>query len=297
MTPTRIFVATLLIAASTAASAVDRVFDKTVDADARGTVEISNVSGRINVIGWDRPQVAVHAVLEEGIERVDVTTSNGRTTVKVVLPRMNGSDSDADLEVRVPSASEVQASAVSADLSTSKIVGIQRLKTVSGELSADVGGATFEAKTVSGDVRLRGSGKAADIRATSVSGDIMLDNGGAGDIEATSVSGDVRLAAEAARGVRARSTSGDVTFRGSLVDGAVLEADTVSGDLTLRPRTKNGIQYEASAFSGDIDNCFGKQAEKTSQHGPGTRLMGSTGEGKVRVRAKSMSGDVEICDR
>jgi DUF4097 and DUF4098 domain-containing protein YvlB len=290
----------VLLAAVATCDAAEGTFDRTVAADPRGTVEISNVAGKLEIIGWDKPEVSVHASLGSGVERVDVTTSKGRTVVKVVLPSMSFHGGDADLEVHVPNQSEVQASAVSADLETSKLVGEQRLKTVSGELRADFtsgNGVAFEAKTVSGDMKLRGAGsQPGAIRLGTVSGDITLD-GGMGDIEATSVSGDVHLEMQMARGVRLHSTSGDLTFRGGLTPDASIEAETVSGDVTLRPRTQGGFEYEASSFSGDIGNCFGKRAESTSAHGPGSRLNGSTGDGKGRVRVKTMSGSVEICDR
>ncbi len=295
----KIVLTTLLLAATTVASAADdRVFDKTVAADARGTVEISNVAGTIHVIGWDRQEVAVHANLDEDVERVDVTSSKGRTVVKVVLPNMSWGHNggDAELEVRVPNQSEVQATAVSADVETQKLTGMQRLQTVSGEVRAELSMSDFQAKTVSGDMRLYGSGQPINIRVSTVSGDITLDRG-AGDIDAETVSGDLRLDMDPARGVRMHSTSGDLVFRGNLMDNTTLEAETVSGDVNLRPRAKGGIEYEASAFSGDISNCFGKDAEKASKYGPGTRLMGTAGDGKSRVRVRSMSGDVDLCDR
>jgi DUF4097 and DUF4098 domain-containing protein YvlB len=292
--------AAALLAAAATCGAAEGAFDRTVAADPRGMVEISNVAGKLEIIGWDKPEVSVHATLGSGVERVDVTSSKGRTVVKVVLPNMSFRDGDADLQVHVPSQSEVQATAVSADLETSKLVGEQRLKTVSGELRAEFGaadGADFEAKTVSGDMKLRGTAtQPGSIRLGTVSGDITLD-GGAGEIEATSVSGDVHLEMTMARGVRLHSTSGDLTFRGGLSPDATIEAETVSGDVTLRPRAQGGFEYEASSFSGAIGNCFGKQAESTSQHGPGSRLNGTAGEGKGRIRVKTMSGDVELCDR
>jgi DUF4097 and DUF4098 domain-containing protein YvlB len=286
----------LLFGASAACNAAGSTFDRTVPAEANGVVEISNVAGKVTVIGWDKSEISVHALLEEGVTRVDVTQSKGRTVVKVVLPRMSMSDGEADLQVRVPNMSEVQANAVSADLQTSRLLGPQRLQTVSGDLRADIGGANFEAKTVSGDMKLRGNEQKADMRISSVSGDITLDRG-AGDIEAESVSGTVRLELDPAGSVRMHSTSGDLDFRGMLDDNATLEAETVSGDVTLRSKGKSGYQYEASSFSGDIGNCFGKEAESVSRHGPGSRLNGTFGDGKGRLRVKSMSGDVQICDR
>lgn len=287
-----LFVAALLVA--TSASAADRTFDKTVPAEANGIVEISNVSGAIKVIGWDKAEVAVHALLEEGVERVDVTGNGARTTIKVVLPKMSAHDGEADLEVRVPKGSEVIATAVSADLSTSQLTGQQRLQTVSGELRAELGSGRFEAKTVSSDMTLRGTFKPIDTRLSSVSGTITLDRG-AGDVDANSVSGDVRVEVEPAGNVRLRSTSGDLMFRGGFSDKTSLDAETVSGDVELRG--KNGFEYEASSFSGDIESCFGQKAERTSAYGPGKRLSGSVGNGKARLRVKSMSGDIELCDK
>jgi DUF4097 and DUF4098 domain-containing protein YvlB len=285
----------LLLALSATGSAAERAFDRTVAAEPGGSVEISNVSGKLTITGWDRAEVSVHGVLDSGVERVDVSTDKGRTAIRVVLPSMSFLDSDADLEVHVPKRSEVQATTVSADLATSQLLGPQRLKTVSGELHAELAAADFEAKSVSGDLHLRGNAQPADVRVSSVSGAITLDRG-AGDVEAASVSGDVRLEVDPARGVRMHSTSGDLTFRGNLTDAATLEAETVSGEVTLRSHSQAGYEYEASSFSGDIANCLGGSAGSTSRHGPGTRLSGTTGDGKARLRAKSMSGDIRICD-
>jgi DUF4097 and DUF4098 domain-containing protein YvlB len=288
--------AALLLAASTATLAQDKTFDRTVPANAQGQVEISNVAGTLTVSGWDRDEVSVHATYESGVERIDVNTSGGRTTVKVVLPNMSFHGGEANVDVRVPKGSEVTATAVSADLTTTGLTGRQRLQTVSGDLRADFSGDRLEAKTVSGDLRLRGSAKPAEMRISTVSGNITLDRA-CGDVEANSVSGDVRLDVSPATGVRLHSTSGELTFTGSLADTATLESDSISGDTTLRVRTPNGFEYEASSFSGDLESCFGSKSVKSSNYGPGSRLSGSVGSGKARIRSKSMSGNVEICDK
>jgi DUF4097 and DUF4098 domain-containing protein YvlB len=289
---------TFAIAATLAtaqAYTADRDFEKRVQADPNGSVEISNVAGSVNVTGWDRSEVEVIGHLDEDVERVDVTTVGTRTTIKVVLPRMSSSDSDAVLDVHVPKSSEINVSGVSANLKTSAMLGSQSLKTVSGDIRAELSGPMFQAKTVSGEMKLRGSGKVSNMRVETVSGDVLLERG-AGDIEATTVSGALRLDLDPASSVRMRSTSGDLTFQGSLAPAATLDAETISGELNLRAGGKSGFEYEAMSFSGDIENCFGKSTESTSRHGPGSRLDGTVGEGKARVRVKSMSGDVTLCD-
>jgi DUF4097 and DUF4098 domain-containing protein YvlB len=113
----------------------------------------------------------------------------------------------------------------------------------------------------------------------------------------TSVSGDLLLDVASVTTVRTRTTSGDLSLRGALARDGSVEAETISGDVTVRVKPQAGFNYEATSFSGTIGNCFGRHAENTSTHGPGSRLNGSTGDGRGRVRVKSMSGDVAICDR
>src|SRR5215510_9563179 len=96
-----------------AALANENTVDRKVTADARGEVLISNVSGNVDVRGWDRNEVQVTGQLDEDVERVDVETSGGRTVIKVILPRGNNNGGDAMLEVQVPRGSSVEVSAVS----------------------------------------------------------------------------------------------------------------------------------------------------------------------------------------
>jgi hypothetical protein len=64
----------------------------------------------------------------------------------------------------------------------------------------------------------------------------------------------------------------------------------------VRSEAPNGFQYEARSFSGDIDNCFGKEAERDSEYGPGKHLVGTQGQGGAKIRVSTLSGDVRLCD-
>jgi DUF4097 and DUF4098 domain-containing protein YvlB len=224
-----------------------------------------------------------------------VFSDKGRTTIRVITPRSWGGGGEADLDIHVPEGSDLDVSAVSADVETSHLQGPQRLSTVSGEIRAEFA-KDFEGKTVSGDLRLKGRSEPGDVRISSVSGDVYLDRGG-GDVEVTSVSGNLLLDVASASTVRTRTTSGGLSLRGVLALDGNVEAETISGDVTVRVKPQAGFKYEATSFSGTIGNCFGRHAESTSAHGPGSRLIGAAGDGRGRVRVKSMSGDVAICDR
>lgn len=271
-------------------------FEREVPADPRGTVEISNVSGGIEVSGWDRPEVRVAARLGENVERVDVSSSGGRTEIKVVLPSISFHDGgSADLHVTIPRESRLEVSSVSAHVTVGGLEGSQRLRSVSGPVNAQIGGDYMEVKTVSGPVQLSGRGRRVQLHVSTISGNLQII-GAAGEIEAGTVSGAVQLQAEAVREVRMRTTSGSVSFEGTLQRGASLDAHSMSGMIRVRALSEDGFEYEVSSFSGGINNCFNVEPERTSRYGPGRRLAGTLGAGKAEVSLKTMSGSVSLCD-
>jgi DUF4097 and DUF4098 domain-containing protein YvlB len=284
----------VLLAATAVARAAQDDTDRTVAADPRGAVEVSDFAGRVEVSGWDQPKVSVHTFSSSDVIAVDVESNHGRTTIKV---RLHGffSGGDADLKIKIPSGSELDVTTVSADVISSGISGAQRLKTVSGHIRADVA-ADVEAKTVSGDVTLRGMGKRAEVHVSSISGSIRLEHG-AGDLEATTVSGVLDVELDPARSVRARTTSGPMLIRGKLTKDADLDLQSVSGKIKLRAGMDDGLDYEVSTFSGSIRNCFNAQVERTSQYAPGQRLIGALGKGGARAWLKTMSGEIDLCDK
>ena len=270
--------------------------DRKVAADPNGEVVISNVSGIVEVRGWDRNEVQVTGTLGSGVERVDVETSGGRTVVKVVLPHRGAHDGDAEIEVQVPKNSSVDVSAVSADVSSRGVLGTQRLKSVSGEVTADISGNDSEVRSVSGDVTVRGVGKPSSLRVSSVSGSLDVNNFG-GKLEVVTVSGDARVSASEASEIRGRTTSGNLELRGKLSRDSRVDVEGVSGDLILHLAAPIPLSAELESFSGSIEGCLAKGVERVSKYGPGVRLSLRNVENGPRIRAKTLSGDIDICDR
>lgn len=271
-------------------------YERQVNADPHGTVEIVGVSGQIQVAGWDRAEVLVEGRLDGGVERVEVSSETGRTVVKVVLPaRLSSGGGSAELRVSVPRGSALDVSSVSAGVNVTGVQGDQHLRSVSGSITTDFAGDEAELKTVSGDLRVRGNGKPSRLRANTISGDLRLENAG-GDVEAGTVSGALNARVDPAVTVRVRTTSGSLNLEGVLYSGARLEAQTLSGELHVRASGGGGYQYEASTFSGHIANCFNVLSERTSQYGPGERLHGTFGPGNGQLSLKTLSGGITLCD-
>jgi DUF4097 and DUF4098 domain-containing protein YvlB len=296
----RLLSATIALLMSAAAFGGDTptTFEREVPAQARGVVEISNVNGTIDVTGGERAAVSVKAELAPDVDHVEVTSSGDHTVVRVQL-RPHSHDwghEETHLRVQVPKDSSLEVSGVSANITSAGVSGAQRLKSVSGDITAEIGPADIDVKSVSGSLKLRGKGQPAKLHVSTVSGDLEVKHA-AGDLEATTVSGEATIELDPAHSVRLRSTSGDLTFEGRLVRGADFDAQTVSGDLKVRAAAEDGFQFEAASVTGDISDCFNAEPERASEYGPGHKLNGARGGGSGHVRLKTMSGDIELCDR
>ena len=297
---TAIMVASLALAAGAAHAST---FHQQVAADPRGEVDVSNISGDIIITGWDRPEVSVTADLPSDSQRVKVITGRGHTRVCVSYGESNGCNStgwsgdrgSVRLEIQVPRQSQLDVSAVSADINSRSVSGTQRLQTVSGDINAELGSGDDEVNSVSGTVTLQGSGQDGTLHAASVSGDLRVMNV-AGELEARTVNGTLTAELSPARLARLNTTSGDIALSAKLASDGTVETETVSGDQKLSVSAAAGYAYDAKSFSGDITNCFGQRSER-SEYGPGDRLEGTRGGGAGHVRIQSMSGDVHLCDK
>lgn len=129
-----------------------------------------------------------------------------------------------------------------------------------------------DAGSVSGDVDV--SGAHGDVRASSVSGNVVLDHLHANSISANSVSGDVEVRVDELTG------TGDFTFH------------SVSGDVTLEVPRDFGADLSMTTVSGDIDSDF----PITLGNGRMNRrsMNARIGAGGRRLDVSTVSGDLKL---
>jgi DUF4097 and DUF4098 domain-containing protein YvlB len=263
-------------------------------ANPRGSVEIVNVAGSIEIQGWDKSEVAVTGTVGKNVERVDVSSDGDRTSVHVVLRSQHfgfGSDGEAHLLVHVPADSSISTSLVSSDLKVAAVRGDLKLQTVSGNVSGEAGG-NVHANAVSGNVTLSAAAAKA-IEIESVSGEVVL-TGGDADTEVTTVSGNAKITLGTPSRARFRSVSGNLTASFAIGPEAQIDGESVSGDVRLEFAKMPAADFDIQTFSGDIRNCFGPKPIEP-QHGPGSRLTFKSGDSRARVRVSTKSGDVRMC--
>ena len=271
--------------------------DESAAVDPRGEIDISNTSGNIEISGWDRNEVRVTGELGKGSERLEFVPEGKHTLIKVVLPNRGRDVEGSDLVIKVPEASRINVTTVSADVDVADVRGSQRLQTVSGDIESEIFEDDLEARSVSGDLVIVGHEQSAVVTLTTVSGDAVVTDI-AGEIVASSVSGDLEIRGKELLRTRMRTTNGDLELYASLADDGRVDVETINGDVEIILSGKVESEYEVETFNGDIRNCFGAESRRTSKYAPGNELRyAKNDETQGHVRVKTLNGNVEVCHR
>jgi DUF4097 and DUF4098 domain-containing protein YvlB len=288
--------AALAVALAGVQGAAAEVVERSGPADPRGEVEIVNVAGNVSVVGWDKSEVQVSGDLDDHYTKLEFQQDGSHTLIKVALPRGERRPGSADLTVRVPRGSSLAVKTVSADQSIREVRGAQQLQAVSGHIETELWDAEFEAKTVSGNIVVRGHGGKEDVRVTSISGHVQLSDIGP-SLELNTVSGDMDVRMDQVDRARIKTTNGNLDMVATLRKDARVEAESVNGDLSFSFRGKIAAEFDIETFNGDIDNCFGPKPRRSREYGPGNELRFTQGSSDARVRIKTLNGGVTLCKR
>lgn len=289
--------ATLAALAQPALAAQNITKRATVAADVR--VDVENVQGRVDIAAWDRNEFELVAVLESDKDRLEYEAAEGQVRVKVTRPDRkyrHDQDEDAMLTLRVPKGARLDVGTVSADIKVTGVRGEQDLGTVSGTLETQAYDEAVDVRAVSGDITVAGSGGKSAVRSENVSGTTTV-TGVRGSYEGKAVSGEIHATVEEASRLRLGSVSGDIDASAGLAADARVDMESISGEIGLKIKPPVNAEFEIESFSGDIESCFGGKARATSKYGPGSELRVTQGSGGGRVRLKTLSGEIRVCDR
>jgi hypothetical protein len=286
--------ATLAIAFATRVHA-DPV-TRTLEADPKGEVQITNVAGQVHVIGWDRKEVELQADLGPDVERLDFRRDGRLTIVRVLLNEGRHHGADTELQVRVPRESAVNINTVSADQAIEQVRGFQKLQAVSGSIDTQLWSGECEATTVSGEVSVKANDAGAPLRINTVSGDVRLI-GGSRELDLSTVSGDLEVHVAELGRARIKTTNGTLDLASKLARDARVEAEAINGEMRMMFDGVVDADFDIETFNGEIDNCFGPKAQRAHQYGPGNELRFREGNGSANVRVKTLNGEVQLCKR
>lgn len=272
--------------------------DETRPLDARGSVSVDNLKGRIQVRAWDRNEVQVTGTLGDGVEKLVVEGDGRHLAVKVQYPtRIGAWRSDrtgpTDLRLMVPLQADLEIESVSADVDVDGVApGELEIDTVSGNVTVAAAPGSARVESVSGDLRL--TMNTAKAHSESVSGDVRLAGRLVGEVHAETVSGDIVVDSrgERLRRLSTGTVSGDAELRVALAQGAQVRAESVSGDITMRMPKDTSARFRGETFSGDL-RAPGARVQR-EEFGPGASIDIRYGSGAGEIRVESFSGDATL---
>ncbi len=259
--------------------------DTVVPLERDGTVDLTILSGRIRVVGWDRHDVKISAGIDRGYIRMDA----GVSRVRLGVEGDRGRPGEARFEVSVPRGTRVLMNSVSGDLYSSGTRSELNVESVSGDIEVSEVSRRLSVVSVSGSQRI--ANVAGDVRAAAVSGRIEMSNV-EGDIEAGSVSGRLVLLDVRSKFVKAGSVSGRVVFAGSIDPAGRYEFESHSGSIRLAVPENTGAMLRVETFSGHVESDFPVTLQPN--RGSQNRFEFQIGNGRARISAESFSGSINI---
>ena len=272
--------------------------DTIVPLNSNGTVDLSLISGTIDVSAWSRNQVRIEATTQDGSLRF--TASRSRVALKVDHDDHRGrgrfrSSGKTIYKVVVPRGTRLIMETVSGPITVKGVGGEVDAESVSGTIEIEDARAV-SLESVSGGVRARNVSGSADVE--SVSGHVILENV-RGDVEAESVSGPIRLSGITAKAVRAGTVSGPIQFSGGVDPAGKYEFESHSGTIRLALPPDAGARLSLETFSGSFRSDFpvtvgGNSNWNDNQRHSGRSAEARIGNGNARIEAQTFSGSILI---
>jgi len=285
---------TFLVLVALAAAGIaqaDRMVDETRPLAADGRVEISNISGTVEIIGWSGDGVSITGRLEDGVEELAISSGDNRLSIEVELERRTRNNGSAYLTIKVPTTASVDVETVSADISVDGVLGEVQLESVSGRVEVTGETRSVEASSVSGDVIATSTSGSSELE--SVSGDIIVRRA-TGRLETDVVSGNIEIESGDLDSFDAETVSGSIFCGASPTERGRFTIETMSGTVELVVSPAINADFYIETYSGSIKNDIGPAPRRTDEYAPGRELRFSNGSGGARISIESFSGSVKL---
>ena len=173
--------------------------------------------------------------------------------------------------------------------------GALSVSTTSGDIeaSAQLGFASADLTTVSGDIELYGavSGK---VNCSTTSGDVELRCPTAGDVTINSTSGDAELADSYIQSLNVLTVSGDVDLERTVAAGAIV-AETTSGDIELE--RADAASLTLTTTSGEVEGSLLSAKNFAVSSTMGRVMAPNADPAAGPCTVTTMSGDIRLAVR
>lgn len=254
-------------------------------------VKIWNGGGTVRVEGWERDSLVVTGTRTSPTGRFFQGVADSLAKVGFYADTSRGEAVEGDLRVRLPATSTVWVKVAGASVTVAGVRGSVDVFSVSGSVEVRGSPRTVYVESMAGRVDL-------DVGRTEV---VRVKGGGGGvgirgrvlDLTASTVDGAIEVRGLAARRAELESVEGGITYRGGLVRGGRLSAESHAGDVELTLPRDVDAAFDLASVEGRIDNELVDRGSGGSSS-PGSRQIFETGAGEAEVEVRTFSGAIRL---
>lgn len=287
-------------------------FSRTVRLGRDGTLDLENIAGDVVITGGRGSDVRIEAVRRMRTPsetqarrllqqlRIDVVQRGGNVEVRTQYPRVRSASGEVAYTIAVPASANVTVRTMSGDVRVSNLNGELRAEAVSGDVVAASVRRVRLVKTMSGNVQLT-DGESDELTASTMSGDVVVNNLKGRLFDLQSVTGSLRLTNVEPDRVHLRSMNGDIEYVGRLSRSGRYEFQSHLGDIRVTPTNNQGFDIQASTFGGSFRSEYALRITEDSAAGArrtGSRMLrGTFGDAGAAITALSFGGDIVLVRR
>jgi hypothetical protein len=265
--------------------------DRTLEANASGSLFVDNVRGAITIVGWDKPQIQLKGELDDSAKKLIFKRKGHKALIKVKMKGMSHGGQGSHLQIFIPRDTRLRFRGVDTSFHISDLTAKLEGKTINGDLTVANVHAKMSISSVSGKVKVSDSSGTARIE--SVSGKVDF-SGKFTDARIRSMSGDIVANINGTSKLHVKNGSGFTVINGTLLDTADVKLVSISGDIVYRSQGKLNAECEiASRFGGHIENKLTEDKpwqEKMREH----KLEFVSGDGSGKLVMNTLSGSVTL---
>lgn len=279
-------------------------FEKTVALAKDGKVDISNITGSIDVRGWDKAEVKIDAVkisradtlaeAKENAALVEIVVEKINETVRIKTEypkqKFRGRRSlnvSVVYRLWIPPKASAKVHNVTGEISVGEIGGKVGLNVVTGSASVRKVDKGIDCNVVTGSLNVQDIRGDAYLNVTT--GSITADRI-KGIIKGNVVTGKLDLSGVSeARIVEGSAVTGSIKYQGKVHPEGRYSFNSTSGDIKMILPADSSFELTANTFSGDIETDF--ELKISGKFGK-RMVKGVVNKGGATIKLNTFSGDI-----
>ena len=287
-------------------------FTKTVRLGANGVLDISNLSGNIEVRRGSGSDVAIEVTKIARARTADAA----RELLPLVTVEINARGERAEIRtiygdgqpvrgrnisvsvnysVTAPQSTRIRAVTISGNVIANDIHGELSLMTTSGNVVISNAARVTAARSTSGNIELTNIDSDVALEAATVSGDVLVRSAKARRMTLGTVSGQVVIENVTTERLGAQTFTGNVEFSGAFAKGGSYELKSHSGNVRVVVGGGSGFAVDANSWSGHVQSDFAiGGADNEPTRGRRKVIRGVVGDGSAVVNITTFSGNVHL---